>query len=110
LQTITQSALSTQFVQVLVMVTSANGYNPTSDDVSFAFTNASAFPAQSPGDGDWNAGSWATYPGPLYYAQILIGPENGGVMLSQGRWQAWLQISGGYPEVPVLQPFVLQVA
>jgi hypothetical protein len=109
LQTLAQSSLSTQYVQVLVQVTSTNGYNPTSDEVSFAFTNAGAFPAVQPGDDDWTAGSWATYPGPLYYAQVLVGPENDGIALSQGRWQAWLQISGGYPEVPVLQPFVLQI-
>jgi hypothetical protein len=108
MQTLTQSALSTQNVQALVQVTSTNSYNPTSDTVSWAFTNASAFPAQVPGDDDWTAGTWVTYPGPLYYAEILVGPENGGVVLTQGRWQAWLMIED-FPEVPVLQPFVLQI-
>ena len=108
MQTLTQSSLSTQYVQVLVQVTSTNNYDPTNDTVEFAFTNASAFPAQSPGDGDWNAGSWDPYPGSLYYAQILVGPANGGVVLTQGRWQCWLRLTN-YPEVPVLQPLVLQV-
>lgn len=108
MQTLTQSVLSTQNVQTLVQVTSTNGYNPTSDTVSFAFTNASAFPAQSPGDGDWDAGTWVTYPGPLYYAEILVGPANGGIVLTQGRWQCWVRIVD-FPEVPVLQPFVLQI-
>jgi hypothetical protein len=108
MQTLTQSALSTEFVQVLVSVTSTNAYDPTSDSVSFAFTSAGAFPAVQPGDGDWNAGVWVTYPGPLYYAQVLIGPENGGVVLSEGRWQAWLRVTDS-PAVPVRQPFVLQI-
>ena len=109
MQTLTQSALSTQYVQVLVQITSTNNYNPTNDTVEFAFTSASAFPAQLPADEDWNAGSWDPYPGSLFYAQILVGPQNGGIVLSQGRWQVWLKLSS-YPEVPVLQPLVLQIA
>jgi hypothetical protein len=108
MQTLTQSSLSTQYVQVLVQVTSTNNYNPTSDLVEFAFTNASAFPAQLPADEDWTSGSWDPYPGPLYYAQVLVGPANDGVVLSQGRWQAWVKLAS-YPEVPVLQPFLLQI-
>ena len=108
MQTLTQSALSTQYVQVLVQVTSTNNYDPTNDDVEFAFTNASAFPAQLPTDEDWNAGSWDPYPGSLFYAQVLVGPANGGVALSQGRWQCWLRLTN-FPEVPVLQPLVLQI-
>jgi hypothetical protein len=108
MQTITQSSLSTQNIQVLVQVTSTDGYNPTGDDVSFAFTNASAFPAQSPGDDDWNPGTWVTYPGNLFYAQVLVGPENDGVVLSQGSWQCWLRVQDS-PEIPVMQPFVLQI-
>jgi hypothetical protein len=106
-QTLTQSALSTQYVQTLIAVISVSGdYNPTADSVQWAFTNANAYPAVGPAD--WTDGSWVTYPGSQYWAQILIGPENGGVVLATGTWQAWLQITDS-PEVPVLTPFLLQI-
>jgi hypothetical protein len=105
-QTITQSSLSTQYVQVLVQVTAAAPYDPSRDTVSWAFTPASAFPAQQPAT--WNPGSWDVWPGPLYYAQVLIGPANGGIVLSTGTWQSWVKISDD-PEIPVLQPFLLQI-
>ena len=108
MQTLTQSSLSTQYVQVLVRATAAIPYDPSRDLVAFAFTNARAFPAQVPGDGDWNPGTWDVWPGPLYYAQILVGPANGGVVLSTGTWQSWVKISDS-PEIPVLQPFLLQI-
>jgi hypothetical protein len=107
-QTLTQSVLSTQYQQTLVTVTSVDGYNPTSDAISWAFTNANAYPALSPGDDDWNPGSWVTYPGDQWWAQILVGPANGGVVLATGTWQAWLRITDS-PEVPVETPFLLQI-
>jgi hypothetical protein len=104
--TITQSVLSTQYLQVLVAVTSIAPYSPTSDTVAFAFTNADAYPPAAPSA--WNAGSWQTGPGPQYWAQILIGPANGGLALAAGAWQVWLKVTDS-PEVPVLQPCILQV-
>ncbi len=106
MQTLTQSSLSTQYVQVLVQVTAAAPYDPSRDTVAWAFTNAQAFPAQQPDT--WYPGSWDIWPGPLYYAQILIGPANGGVVLSTGTWQAWVKVTD-QPEIPVLQPFLLQI-
>ena len=108
MQTLTQSVLSTQYQQTLVQVTSVSGYNPTSDAVSWAFTNASAYPQLPPGDDDWNPGEWVTYPGDQYWAQVLVGPANGGVALATGLWQAWLKITDD-PEVPVQTPFLLQI-
>jgi hypothetical protein len=105
-QTLTQSALSTMYVQALVQVTAAESYDPSRDSLAWAFVNANAFPAQQPGT--WSTGSWDVWPGAQYWAQVLIGPENGGVVLSTGRWQALLKITDD-PEVPVLQPFVLQI-
>jgi hypothetical protein len=106
-QTLTQSVLSTQYVQTLVQVTSVSGdYDPTSDTVSFAFTNASAYPAAMPSE--WSPGSWVTFPGDQWWAQILVGPANDGVSLPNGTWQAWLKITDN-PEVPVLMPFQLQI-
>lgn len=106
MQTLSQSVLSTQNLQVLVAVTSISGYNPTADPVSFAFTNANAYPAIEPSQ--WNTGSWVTYPGDQYWAQVLVGPVNGGVALPPGTWQCWLKITDD-PEVPVLQPLVLKI-
>lgn len=106
MQTLTQSSLSTEYVQTLVRVTAAVPYDPSRDTLAWAFTNASAFPAQQPSA--WYPGTWDVWPGPLYYAQVLVGPANGGVVLSQGRWQAYLRVTDD-PEVPVLQPFVLQI-
>ena len=106
MQTLSQSSLSTQYVQVLIRVTAAQPYDPSRDPVTFAFTNANAFPAQQPSA--WYPGTWDIWPGPLYYAQVLIGPQNGGIVLKQGRWQVWLKISDD-PEIPVLQPLVLQI-
>ena len=108
MQTLTQSALSTIYSQTLVAVTSADGYDPTSDTVSWAFVNANAFPQIPPGDDDWNAGNWSVYPGDQWWAQILIGPANGGLVLATGTWQSYLKITDD-PEVPVLTPFLLQI-
>jgi hypothetical protein len=105
-QTLSQSVLSTQYIQVLVAVAGASGYSPASDPVAFAFTNANAYPAAEPSQ--WHAGSWAAYPGGQYWAQVLIGPANGGIALATGTWQAWLKITDD-PEVPVLQPLVLRI-
>jgi hypothetical protein len=107
--TLTQSALSTQYQQTLISVTSASGdYDPTSDTVSWAFTNAAGYPQFPPGDDGWTAGSWVTYPGDQWWAQILIGPASGGLALATGLWQAYLKITDD-PEVPVLTPFLLQI-
>jgi len=107
--TLTQSALSTQYQQTLIAVTSVDGdYDPTSDTVSWAFTNATAYPQNPPSDDDWTDGSWVTYPNSQYWAQILVGPANDGVSLAVGLWQSYLKITDD-PEVPVLQPFLLQI-
>ena len=108
MQTLTQSSLSTQYVQALVKVTAAAPYDPSRDPVAFAFTNSRAFPAEIPGPGDWHPGSWDVWPGPLYYAQVLVGPANGGVVLSTGTWQAWLRVTDD-PEIPVIQFCLLQI-
>jgi hypothetical protein len=105
--TVTQSVLSTQMLQILVGVKSPSGYNPTSDVVQFAFTPLT-YPETSPTSGSWVTGSWTTFPGPAYWAQCLVGPANGGTALSLGTYQAWLKITDS-PEVPVLQPCLLTI-
>jgi hypothetical protein len=107
LQTLTQSVLSTEPIQMLVQANSPDGpYDPTADAVQFAFTNANAYPATAPTE--WYAGSWVTYPGNQYWAQVLIGPANGGVALATGTWAVWIMITDN-PDVPVRQPLLLQI-
>lgn len=106
MQTITQSALSTQYMQVLIAAISPSGaYNPTADTVSFGFT-----PDGPPftGPSSWQPGSWSTWPGPQFWAQILIGPGTGGYALAAGSWLGWVKVTDN-PEVPVLQPFRIQI-
>jgi hypothetical protein len=111
-QTLAQSVLSTEFVQSLVQEITPDGPgDPTADAVAFAFTNASGYPQHPPSGDDWTAGSWDTYPGGQYWAQILVGPlgpASGGITLATGTWQAWLKITDN-PAVPVRQPFLLQI-
>lgn len=107
MNTVTQSVLSTQPVQVPVTVRSPNGYDPTGDLLAFAFM-PQTYPQPSPGSGDWHAGSWVTYPGPSYWAQVLVGPANGGVALAVGTYLGWVKITDS-PDVPVLQPFMVEI-
>jgi hypothetical protein len=102
-----QSVLSTQYVQVPVTAFGTAGtYNPTGDVVTFAFTPA-GYPVTEPAA--WLTGSWATYPGPAYYAQCLVGPGAGAATaLTIGTWQLWLHITDS-PEVPVFQPSLLTI-
>jgi hypothetical protein len=103
--TVSQSVLSTNYVQIGVVVLAPSAYNPTADVVQFAFT-PSSYPETSPVT--WYTGSWVTYPGPQYWAQCLVGPANGGVVLTLGSYQVWLKITDN-PEVPVLQDVFLQI-
>jgi hypothetical protein len=103
---ISQSALSTQYVQVRVQGVSPDGpYDPTGDTVAFAFTPDGP-PFTDPSE--WTAGTWAVYPGPQYWAQVFIGPDGGDIALAAGAWLGWLRITDN-PEVPVIQPFLLQI-
>lgn len=107
MNTVTQSVLSTQYIQVPVTVRSPSGYDPTGDDIAFAFM-PQTYPQVQPGSGDWKAGSWTTFAGPSYWAQVLVGPANGGIALAVGTYLGFVKISDS-PEVPVLQPFMLEV-
>ena len=105
MNTISQSVLSTNLVQVPITIKSPAGYDPTGDAVQFAFPPLT-YPPTSPVT--WFTGSWVTFPGPVYWAQCLVGPANGGAPLAQGQYQAWVKITDN-PEIPVLQPFVLEI-
>lgn len=101
----TMSALSTELVEYRVAAT-INGaaYNPTADVVQFAFPGYGTDPAST----DWHPGTWQTDPGSTYWAQCLVGPANGGVVLAVGSYGIWLKIVDN-PEVPVKQVGILQI-
>jgi hypothetical protein len=109
MNTLTQSVLSTQFIQIQVTARSgtATSYDPTGDTVAMAFTPLT-YPETSPASGSWVTGSWQTFPGPAYWAEALVGPANGGTALALGTYQVWVKVTDS-PEVPVLQPCLLTI-
>ena len=107
MNSLSQSSLSTQFLQILVTTKYPATYDPTADPVQMAFT-PQTYPPTSPTSAYWVTGSWVTFPGPAYWAQALVGPANGGTALSIGTYQVWLKVTDS-PEVPVLQPCLLTI-
>lgn len=103
--TVTLSVLSTEMIQSLITVQSADGYDPTSDLVQWAFP-PDTYPQTQPVT--WYTGSWVTFPGPAYWAQCLIGPANGGVVLPAGRYQSRIKVTDS-PEVPVKYGPVIEI-
>lgn len=95
----TQSVLSTRYCQVRVLATLPDGsaYNPTGDTVRMAFMAKP--PDNVPGTGDWHTGSWTTIGNGAYFAQCLVGPNNGGVVLTEGEYTVWVQVIDN-PEIP----------
>lgn len=95
----TQSAESTRNCSVRVRVLNPDGspYNPTGDPVQMAFMPTP--PNADPTGGDWHTGTWAAAGDSAYFAQVLVGPRNGGVALAVGDYTVWLQIVDN-PEVP----------
>lgn len=109
MNTISQSVLSTNFIQVPVTIQSPSSYDPSGDVLAFAFMPYT-YPVTEPGSGDWHTApcSWAVFAGPAYWAQCLVGPANGGVSLAIGKWAGWVRITDS-EAVPVEQPFILQI-
>lgn len=98
--TLGMSHLSTQYYCVPVSAhTSGTSYNPTADQVVFAFMGQAT---QVPASGDWVAGSWETVPASVlfpYAARCLVGPSgttNPGI----GTYYVYCKITDA-PEVPV---------
>ena len=101
------SSLSTQYILVPVRAASQGvPYNPTALDVQMAFISGWGKPAGE----DWNTAGWAstsTING-YYEVQCLVGPGSGGVPLTVGTYNLWLQITGD-PEIPVAVPGTLTI-
>lgn len=96
---LTQSVLSTVYVQVLVRPTVHGApYNPSADAVALAFISGSG----NPGPSDWHSGSWDPT-GPIQWvAQCLVGPGAGGVSLATGTYNVWIKVTDN-PEIPVVE-------
>ena len=109
MNTISQSILSTNLIQVPVTIQSPASYNPSSDVLAFAFTPLT-YPVTDPTSEDWVTApcSWAVFPGPSYWAQCLVGPANSGVSLAIGTYTGFVKIVDS-PAVPVVQAFLLKI-
>ena len=102
---LTVLASSTVYVQVPILaIVSGTPYDPTADEVFMAFMPGSAQPT----DDSWNAGSWQTTAQGNYIAQVLIGPENEGVVLAPATYSVWVKVVDS-PEVPILPCGSLQI-
>jgi len=58
----------------------------------------------NPGNSDWHTASWETDSNgllPVYWAQSLVGPDNGGTVLAAGRYKIAVKVTTG-TEVPAL--------
>lgn len=96
---ISMSELSTEYLFQPVYVTSlGQPYDPTGDLVQFAFKP----PNVPPASGDWLSGAWwaGQQPDGAWTAEVLVGPENNGNILTPGIYAIWLKVTDN-PEVPV---------
>jgi hypothetical protein len=80
-------ALSTEYVWVPVIAP----VNTTADPVSIAFKTSG-----KPSSGDWHTAAWDDKA-----ARILVGPGNGGVVLTAGTYSVWVKVTDD-PAVPVI--------
>jgi hypothetical protein len=99
---LTQLATSTKYFWQEVNATDAAGnpVDPTGDAVAIAFLVQPAYgPPPDPSDSDFHTAIWATGAGPTYWAGILIGPANGGLVLAKGAWVSVVRVTDN-PEVP----------
>lgn len=82
------ASTSTEYIRVAVSATEGGVVvNPTSNPVFFAFPDeGEAIEGQV-----WYTGSWETAAG-QYYARVLLGPDNSGIVLAKGTYQVWVKI------------------
>ena len=100
-------AQSTQYIEV--PITNAQGINPTSDAVKFAFLGAysdvsSANEAVPTATTTYYTGSWQSTTANAngaYVAIILVGPTGGVTALTTGTYLVVVKVTDS-PEVPVL--------
>lgn len=99
------SVLSTEYVSIPVQaLVDGQSIDPTIYPVQFAFRPIGV----NPHDADWRDGTWqAGMTNGLHMAQCLVGPAST-VPLAPGMWAIWIKITS-MPEIPVLQPGILQI-
>lgn len=109
---LTQLATSTKYFWQEISATdnAGNTIDPTSDPVAIAFLAQPNYgPPPDPQDSDFHPAIWATGPGPTYWAGILVGPENGGLVLAKGPWISCVRVTDN-PEVPEDYGWTLMIA
>lgn len=105
--TLIQMSGSTQMVQQEIRATLlGEPEDPAVFPVEMAFMLYPNFgDPPDPGPDDWHAGAtWETDNSglvPSYWAQILVGPDNGGVSLAKGRYRIAVKITTDQ-QVPIL--------
>lgn len=89
---LTQLAVSSQPVQQQVIPPA--GVNPSNDPVFMAFVPVPSFgPPPDPSPGQFNAATWEVDSNPTtYWASIMVGPANGGVVLAAGAYQIAVKV------------------
>ena len=97
---------SKEYIRVSVCATKSGvAYDPTSDAVNFAFTDAED--ADHPGAlSTWYAGDWETVAG-VHYAQLLVNNTNGWAP-THGDYAAFIKITDN-PETPVKYVGIVKV-
>jgi hypothetical protein len=112
--TLTQLATSTLYVwqEILSTDLSGNPLNPTSDPAYLAFVPQPPYgPPPNPSAGQLNPAIWRTSTSgtaTLYWAGVLVGPANGGVVLTQGAYIIGFKAVDS-PEVPVLWGWGIEI-
>ena len=106
---LSQPAISTQFVQVQVIATNLDGsaYDPSGDTVQMAFILGDLSTAE-PGPSDWIAAEWEAGPSASWWATILVGPANGGTVLEVATYTVWVKVTDS-PAVPALPGPLLSI-
>lgn len=105
-----QLATSTMYFYqqvVATLITTGASYDPTADTVQMSFQPQPSFgPPADPSS--WSPAFWTTGPGSTYFATILVGPANGGLVLPVGSYVAVVKITDS-PEIPALFGWGLQI-
>jgi len=96
-------SLSTEpvFVEVARQIPGQSQTDISASTVKFAFKAPGIDPNAPPNGSDWTAGSWVTDTGPIYLAEISVGPT-GAVTLAKGTYVVWVYVSYS-GEAPVRQ-------
>lgn len=105
---LSMAVTSTDDVQALIQyLVNGAASDPTGFPVAAAFAampayGAPAAPAAS--SGTWNTATWETDTAggsPQYWGSVLVGPQNGGIVLAAGAWQTFWKITTS-SSVPIL--------